>query len=209
MKQVLVANPCCWLPMRQVNFDKEAWFYVKDGNMIRNDHKTGETAEMVGKSGDLSRDMVTDMTNAGMLASGSMPSFEVEKEEAQKAVMEKLTGEPVIAHKKKGTKRGATEPAEPRSYQQQAEDKMADILKDGTKARELALALTSNQYGEKLCKELWNFNGQMEKLFQKLQAIVNSGSTRRSAYKAYLSFADEKKKWFENAQAWPTQYLPV
>ena len=69
--------------------------------MIRNDRRTGESTEMMGRSTDLSQDMVTKMTNAGMLAAGSLPSFDVEKEEAQKTIMEKLTGEPVITQKKR------------------------------------------------------------------------------------------------------------
>ena len=95
---------------------------------------------------------------------------------------------------------------EPRTYKQQAEDKKADVLKDGTKARELALALSNNKYGEKLCKELWSFNAHMEKLYHKLEAIVSTGAEKKSAYKAYLDFADEKKKWFEDAQAFPTAF---
>ena len=184
---------------------KEAWYYVRDGNIVRQDNLTSESMELRAEHENVSLDMVEELTGTGVLAGGAMPGFDAEGEDGQKNLLEKLTGEPTImkknkASKNKATKGGDPEEVTPRTPLEAAQDKMSEILKDGSKSRELALALGASSYGGELREELQKFNQRMEKLFKKLQSLVASKTNKRKILQPLLDFADEQKKWFETAQ---------
>ena len=149
--------------------------------------------------------MIEDLQTSGVLAGGSMPGFDVESEEGQKHLLTKLCGEPVVA-KRKRTRRGkeeleAAEELRPKTQIDIAKDKRADVLKISTKARELSLTLQSTPYGASLKSDLLKLSTTMERLYVKLGEKIDQKKDSKKAYAAYFAFADEKKQWFEKAQA--------
>ena len=173
--------------------------------MVRSDTKTSEAMEMKGQNTDVSKDMMEDMCATGILAGGALPGFDAETEDGQKNLLAKITGEPVVVKKKaKNKARDTQEAAEalrPKSPLDQAKEKRSEVLRNSTKARELSLSLSDQSYGKDLCKELAKFSLVMEKLYKKMGSMIDQKINSGKAYSKIFQFVDERKAWFDKAQA--------
>ena len=185
----------CKRPGAGCNVAKEAWFYIKEGNVVRQDNSVTEGISMTGAMQDASKDMVESLNNdAGLLCAGALPAFDTHDEVGQKNLLTKLTQEPLVVKKRKTRNKEKAIEVRPRTPREQAVDRWAigdckpvlasihcfypgraaEVLKHHTKAKELALSLRAAQYGGEIKKDLSNFASAMEKLYTKLQDMANS-----------------------------------
>ena len=78
---------------------------------------------------------------------------------------------------------------------------MGDILNASAAARKQALALQNVNYGGTLMTELFQFNADMEKLYSKMQKLVQMDDVADKEYKKYIHKCKKKLVWWKKAEA--------
>ena len=166
---VLRALYCTW----EHAASQEAWFYIKEGNVVRQDVITSEGVSMQGTCA-ASKDEVEALGEAGYLLNGALPSFQVEDEAGQAELLSMVTQDPVAVCKKKTRTKKNAQDIRPRTPKEEAKAEAADVLKSITKANEVVLSLEAKAYGGDLKKDIAKFAKVMQGLYKKLTSVVQA-----------------------------------
>lgn len=75
------------------------------------------------------------------------------------------------------------------------------ILSQGTAARSMSLALKHVSYSGDLTGQLLEHSAFMEKLYDKTSALMDLENAEDKRFHKLLLVFNEKKKWFEQAEA--------
>ena len=134
---------------------------------------TNEAVEMQGRTDNATKDDIDNLMDAGVLQAGALPGFDVEEEAGQQELLAQLTNEPFVVKKRKSRGKDKATEVRPRTAMEEASDKAAEVLKSCTKAKELCLSLETIQYGGNLKQDLSRFSDIMERLYKKLQELIN------------------------------------
>ncbi|CAJ1381460.1 unnamed protein product, partial [Effrenium voratum] len=183
----------------------EQWFYMRAGREVKRTDATVDEATMSGKA-DLDSAMVKALTDEddGLMAAGALPA--VHAQGGQKDMLEALQapGETVAVAKKKPKPKaesGGSELAKPKSPQELAAARLADLLVESTSARKKSMTLGATEFAGELAAQLLNHAETLEKTYKELQAALATNNTDKGFYTKVCRTLDEKCAWFVTAEA--------
>ncbi|CAK9111496.1 Uncharacterized protein SCF082_LOCUS51754 [Durusdinium trenchii] len=137
----------------------------------------------------------------GPLQASALPAAPAATAEGGKNLQEavyKSAVKPTTKKPKKDTT--ATEPAEPKTLDERASEKMEECLKKGADGRKFGVSLESLEYSGDLASKMLEFSKKMETVYKKLQELRSSGSTDEAQYEKMFSIIDSKLEWFTKAE---------
>ncbi|CAJ1355964.1 unnamed protein product, partial [Effrenium voratum] len=183
----------------------EQWFYMRAGREVKRTDATVDEATMSGTA-DLDSAMVKALTDEddGLMAAGALPA--VHAQGGQKDMLEALQapGETVAVAKKKPKPKaesGGSELAKPKSPQELAAARLADLLVESTSARKKSMTLGATEFAGELAAQLLNHAETLEKTYKELQAALATNNTDKGFYTKVCRTLDEKCAWFVTAEA--------
>ncbi|CAE7802948.1 unnamed protein product [Symbiodinium sp. CCMP2592] len=184
---------------------EEIFYYVRQPRKVNVDVIVGEKASMSGSMAVEDSAAMEQMTGQdGVFAAGALPAMKTDGAAGGKALAEVLVDEAIDKKKSKKKKTGeTTEPVEPTTIKDQAEEMAKDMLKTSGDARKLSLSLQGLDMAGTLSKDLAAFSKECEKMFTEVQKRLRKKNHKKKDKKAFAEFVNvskEKMDWWKQAE---------
>ena len=187
---------------------EEIFYYVRQPRKVNVDMIVGEKTSMTASMAVEDSAAMEQLTGPdGVFAAGALPAIKTDGAAGGKALADVLVDEATEkAKKNKGKKKKGetTEPVEPSTVKDQAEEMAKDMLKMSGDARKLSLSLQGLEMSGTLSKDLATFSKDCEKRFTEVQKRLRKKHHKKKDRKAFADFVDafkDKKDWWQKAEA--------
>lgn len=143
----------------------------------------------------------------GALQAGQLPNMKTANAAGQKALLDGLVEEQVVA--KKAKRPNATQqqegegadPVEPKTMIQKAANLMTAVLSESTTARKKSMSLGAVNYAGELSAQLLDHAQTMEKHYKNLQSAVSANLDDDDFYRKVFKKIEQDRQWFTTAEA--------
>eukprot|EP00438_Fugacium_kawagutii_P008777 Skav220297 [mRNA] locus=scaffold2356:69318:70939:+ [translate_table: standard] len=184
----------------------ERMYYMRKAREVTKREVTEEKTKLKGEV-ECDDAMVRALVGEdGVLQAGQLPNMKAANASGQKALLDGLAEESVVAKKaKRNTTQqeggSAAEAVEPETMIQKASNLMTTVLSESTTARKKSMALGAVNYAGELSAQLLDHAQTMEKHYKTLQSAVSANLDDDDFYRKAFKKIEQDRQWFSTAEA--------